>query len=438
MAMATIAANFASILSDMGMSARLIQKKELTDELRDTVFWINIVLGFTIGGIMALASPLIAWAFHEPALQTVLVFMSIAFPLGAAGSSPLALLERTGRFRSIAIVEICSAVTGAGTGIAAAANGFGIMSLILLILVTSALSTLLFWALCGWHPTLRWSYKEFRGLLPFSGNLVGHNIINYFARNADGMLIARFLGPTELGLYNLAYRIMLLPLQNLTDVVNRAFFPVFSGQQHDRTLIGTNYLKLLTFISLITAPLMLGLWAVRDPFVVVALGEKWRDCGALIAWLAPTGYLQSVASTMGLVLMTTGNTRLMRNLAAARSLIYLFAFVLGLSQGTVGVAKAYFFANLITSAISLHYALIEVDLGLLDAARSIFRPLVAALVMASLVFAADHWIIPSNIAPLPRLASLVVLGASLYVLSLTVGAPDLLVEVRRLVLRRSS
>ena len=436
--MATIVTNFASIISDMGTAAALIQKRDLTDEILDTVFWSNVVFGFASGGILALGSPLIAWAFHEPALQTVLMLLSLAFPLGSAGSSPLALLERTGRFRSIAIVEIFSALAGAGVGIVAASKGAGIISLILQTLITTTLWTCLFWVLCGWRPTLRWSRKEFQGLLHFSGNLVGFNIINYFARNADGMLIARFLGPTQLGLYNIAYRIMLLPLQNLTYIFSRAFFPIFSGQQLQPELIGRNYLKLLTFISLVTAPLMLGLWSVREPFVVVVLGEKWRDAIAIIAWLAPTGYLQSLATPMSLVLVATGQTRLMRNLGAVCSLIYLFAFVLGLSQGAAGVARAYFFANLITSAIYFHYTLIQVDLTLTDVARSIFRPLVGALIMASLVYSADRWLVPSSMPVLPRLACLVVGGASLYLILLAVGARDVLREIRRLLSQRKS
>lgn len=438
MAMATVATNFASIISNMGTTAALIQKDELTDELRNTVFWLNIAFGFSTAGLLALVSPIIAWAFGEPALQRVLLLLSIAFPLGSAGASLLALLERSGQFRSIAIAEIFSAGAGAGVGIAIAANGGGIMGLIVLTLVTTALSTSLFWALCRWRPMLRWSRKEFQGLLHFSGNLVGFNIINYFASNADGMLIGRFLGPSDLGLYNIAYRIVLQPMQNLTYVAHRALFPIFSARQTDLVLIGQNYLKLQTFISLVTAPLMLGLWSVREPFIAVVLGERWREVTAIVAWLAPTAYLQSLASTVALVLLATGRSKLLRNLGAVSVPIYLIFFALGLSQGADAVARGYFFATLIKATIYLHYTLVQVDLKLIDVARSISRPLVAAIIMATLVFAADHSITPANTPALLRLACLVTLGASLYLISLAIIAPGLLRETRLLLLHRNS
>ncbi|MET4322940.1 MOP flippase family protein [Bradyrhizobium sp. RT5a] len=435
LAMATIVTNFAMIIRDMGTSAALIQKSELSGELLDTVFWSNVMFGVGLGGVIALASPLVAAAFREPDIQPLLVYLALAFPIGAAGGSHLALLERNSQFRSIASVEIVSAVSGAAAGIAAALSGFGVLSLVFQTLLGTALSTSLYWVISSWRPTQRWSRTEFIGILGFSANLVGFNLINYFARNADGILIGRFLGSGELGLYSIAYRIMLFPLQNLTFVLNRAFLPIFSGQQHNPAQIGRNYLKMLQFISVVTAPLMLGLWSVRETFVLVLLGEKWRASADIIAWLAPTSFLQSVVSTTGTVLIATGKTRLMRDLGFICSLIYVSSFLLGLSQGVVGVARAYFFANLVTSAIYLHYTLIQVEMGLTDVVKGLWRPSLIAIVMTALLLGAQHTILPEEMAPTTKLVCLVLGGMALYSVLLMVGLRDVLAEMRTAIFR---
>ncbi len=435
LAMATIVTNFAGILRDMGTSAAIIQRGTISNELLDTVFWSNVVFGVILGGIIAVTSPLVANVFREPAIQPLLIYLSLAFPLGSSGAPHLALLERSSRFKSIAIVEIASSACGAALGIAAALLGAGVVSLVLQSLVSTTLSTGSFWLFSRWRPTCRWSRNEFSEIIGFSGNLVGFNIINYFARNADSMLIGRFLGPVELGFYNISYRIMLFPLQNLTYVLNRAFLPIFSEQQHDRARIGRNYLKLLQFISVITAPLMLGLWTVREPFVVVVFGERWHAASSIIGWLAPTGFLQSIVSTTGAVLIATGKTRLMRNLGIVNSLIFVLSFVLGLSQGAVGVARAYFLANLLTCGIYLHYTLLQVDLRLIDVALSVSRPLLAAVTMAALIVAAQHWIVPEELTVVLKLGCLVLGGAALYGIILTAGARDILSEMRAAILK---
>lgn len=428
--MATLVTNFASIIRDMGTAAAVIQKSTLSDELVDTIFWTNVSLGFVLGGIIAFSSPLIAAIFREPHLHSVLILLALSLPIGCSGATQLALLERSSRFRTIAFVEISSALAGAGVAIAAASMGAGVVSLVLQSLVGATLSTSLYWCTSKWRPTWRWSLDEFLRLLNFSGNLVGFSIVNYFARNADSMLIGKFLGPVELGVYNIAYRVMLFPLQNLTFVVNRAFLPIFSEQQNNPALIGKNYLKLLQLINVVTAPLMFGLWSVRETFVLVALGQKWVAASSIIAWLAPTGYLQSIVSTIGAVLMATGKTRLLRNLGSICSLIYVLSIVLGLANGSPGVARAYFFANLVTSAIYLHYTLIQVNLRLVDVARSISRPLAAALAMAGVVCIADRSLVPHDMAPLSRLAYLVMCGATVYFSILLIAARDMLLNIR--------
>jgi len=430
LAMANIVTNFAMIIRDMGTGAAVIQRTTLSEELLDTVFWSNAAFGVIAGTLVALGSPLIAWAFREPALGSILLLLAVAFPIGALGTTQLSLLERGGFFRTIAAVEIGSALVGAAVGIFAAWHGVGILSLIAQTLVTTILSGCCYWMLSRWRPSLRWSKSEFAGLLHFSGNLVSFNIINYFSRNADAMIIGRVLGPLELGLYNMAYRIMLFPLQNLTSVVNRAFFPIFSGKQEDKAAIGRNYLKLLRLINLLTAPLMLGIWAVRDPFVLVILGPSWKDAAGIVAWLAPTGYLQSLASTSGAILMALGKTKLLRNLGVVCAFLYLSSFVIGARYGAVGVAQAYFFANILTAAINLGATLLRVELTLVDLVRSLARPFLSAFIMAAVLIVAQNMGL-SQVAPIPLLAILVPAGSIIYALLIAVLARH---DVRELVM----
>lgn len=436
LAMATIVTNFATIFRDMGMSAAIIQREQLTDKLLSTVFWCNMIFGCAVGGIIAATSPLVAAAFQDSAVQPLLVILSLAFPIGASGAPHLALLERSSRFKTVAIIEVSSSTCGAAVAIAAAMSGVGAMSLVIQTLIGTTLSTVLFWLVSRWRPRVQWSKAEIVDVLGFSGNLVAFNVINFFSRNADGILIGRYLGPVQLGYYTIAYRIMLFPLQNLTFVLTRAFLPIFSGHQQNTALIGRQYLRLLQFIFVITAPLMLGLWSVREPFVVVVLGEKWRAAADIVAWLAPTGLLQSIVSTTGTVLIATGKTRLMRNLGFFGSFIYVTSFVLGLSQGGAGVARAYFFANLLTSGIYLHYTAIQVSLRLSDVAVSLWRPLLAAMVMVVLLISIESFILPASWHQIVELALLVVVGVAIYAAAMLVAARDIVADMRAAILKK--
>ena len=143
----------------------------------------------------------------------------------------------------------------------AALLGAGVYSLVLQILLSTLCSTAQLWLAAAWRPKLRWNRDEFRSLSKFSGNLLAFNVINYFARNSDSLLIGRFLDVASLGWYSMANRILMFPLQNVTFVIGRALLPVYSRRQHDLDQIAAYYLRTLALIATVTIPLMLGIWA---------------------------------------------------------------------------------------------------------------------------------------------------------------------------------
>ena len=71
----------------------------------------------------------------------------------------------------------------------------------------------------------------------FGGGVTGFAFLNYWARQADDLLIGRFMGEAALGLYSRAYALMLLPLTQLVPVASRVMFPVLSSSQDDHAAV---------------------------------------------------------------------------------------------------------------------------------------------------------------------------------------------------------
>lgn len=413
LAMATIVVNFANLLRDMGTSAAVIQRHTLSAELLDSVFWFNIGLGLCLAlSVLILAAP-VALFFKEPRLEGVLASLAISFPLTSSGAVHQALLERSLRFRQLARIELSSAAVALLVAVVAARHGFGVYSLVLNAISLAALATLQLWIASPWRPTMRWSGVELRSLWRFSSNLVGSQMLAYFTRNIDTVLIGRFLGALQLGWYNTAYRIMLFPVTNLSSVIARVLFPVLSRQQNDVAAFTTLYLRALSGIALITAPLMAGIWATRVSFVEVVLGERWLPVADVIAWLAPAGMLQSIGTTVGLIGMSTGNTRIMMRWSIVIAISTSTSILIGLPWGYVGVATSYAIQNFImflpTFAVALHL----VELRLRHLMRAVGRQFLAAGVMAAVVYVVGV-LIGAELSAVWKLAIQVVAGILLY------------------------
>ena len=382
-AMAMVVMAFANLFQNMGTSAAVIQRGAATKKLLDSVFWLNVWLSLAVGTVVAVTSPLAAIAFKEPRLQEVLLIGAMVCPATAMGATHLALLERASRFRTIARIEMSSAVIGLCVALLAALLGCGADSLIFQMLATSGSSTVQFWIVSRWRPSGRWDAKEVYGLAGFSGNLFAFNIVNYLSNNVDSILVGNFLGAANLGWYNMAFRIVLFPIQNVTNVFNRALLPIYSRQKFPE--IGHAYLRTLFVLALICTPMVAALWALRKPLVMVVLGDKWMPVADVLTWFGPLAWLECLASSTSLVLVAIGRTDILRNVGIFSSGLFMIVFICGVHLGIVGLAKFYFFADLISFLVTFYVVLKTVGLGMIDLVKSIWRIGVIGTIMGAVI-----------------------------------------------------
>lgn len=434
-AMALVVTNLAVIIRDLGTAQAVIQKKGLDEETKQTAFWFSCLMGLGVGLAVVLAAPLLAASYRTPEVAGILMLLALPFPIGASASVHQALLERQNRFATIARIEVTSQALGLVAGIVAALNGLGAYSLVVQALVAPILGTLQMWLASPWRPRLVFSRSALRGLWGFSGYLVGFQLINYFSRNADSFIIGRFLGPASLGPYTLAYRLMLFPILNLTLVASRALFPVMSRQQDSQEAMGRLYLRVLFVIACVTGPLMAGLVVLREEFVDTVLGSKWHEVADIVAWLAPVGFIQSLVATTGTVFMARGRTRLLFHLGIYSAVLMVSAFVIGVQWGVLGVARAYFIANVLNALPCLHIALRQVGLGLPDLAATIARPVGVTALMALAVMLAGEPLSSALPSELYRLVGGVLIGVGVYAVLTFVLNRTAIQEFRRFVTR---
>lgn len=406
--------NFALLLRDMGTASAIIQRNVLDEQTVLTAHWSNCFIGFGLAAILLALSYPLESAFQAPGLAPLLQLSALSFPFLSGSTVHQALLERSQRFATVARIEIIALLTGFTVAVASALLGAGAYALILQTLTVAVLSATQFWIASETKMTWGWSREHAKGLWGYSGNLFGFNLVNYFSRNADTMIIGRVLGPTALGPYSLAYRVMLFPLQNLTFVATRALFPRMSRHQHSPQELGNMHLRLLSVISFFTAPMMAGLFVLREPFVDVALGDSWGMVATLIMWLAPIGFVQSLVSAGGIVFQALARTDLLFRLGLFSSALHVIAFVVGVHWGLLGVAAAYFVATLINCVVALGVLLHLMQQTVPRLLGAVVPAIAKALVMATIIYFADIELRSVEWPPLLRLISLSAAGGLIF------------------------
>ncbi len=418
-ALLMIFVSFLAMFTDMGTASALIHIDQPSQKLLSSVFFFNIFLGFFLAVLLVLSASSIALFFANPPLEFLLQLISINFIIISFGVVQKARYEKALEFRELAMIETLAIFIGISTGIICAINGLGVYSLLAQTLVTSLLSVLALWIVAKWRPSLHFSFEDIKRIWGYTANLSTFNFVNYFSRNADNFLIGKFLNSSALGVYSLAYSIMLYPLQNISRVLLRILFPAFSTIQNDNEKFKRVYLKTIFFIALVSFPIMAGLVATADLLVAVLFGDKWLGLAQILMILAPVGIIQSIGTTNGSIFMAKGNTRLLLRVGIFSTVVTIAFFVGGLFWGVEGVAFSYLLSNMV-----LFYPVFRISWGQIGLSVSeglvVLLPLLAIVsIMGASVWGLGQWLDTLSLYPVVQLILMIVAGVVLYIALLT-------------------
>ncbi len=347
-AMAGIITVAIGMVNERGLGTAIIQKKSVPDSQVSTMFWASLVFGGILFGIGVGISFPFAKFYNEQMVKPLIIVMSTGFFIGAFGIVQKALLTKEMAFKKLAMIEMCAVLISGITAIVLAIFNFGVWSLVALSLLRDLISVILLWWYCPWRPVLHFSRRELNELLGFSASVLGNDVALYLVTNADITIIGKVLGKVMLGYYSLALNLVKMPVTRLSAIVARVVFPAFSELQDDLLSFKKSYLRSVTFISLITFPLLAGLAVFSGEFIQVFLGEKWRPMSTPLMILIPMAMLKSVGSIKGSVLMACGKPEIEFKWNLAYLLPLIAAVLFGTRFGLSGAAAAFTLLYVIT------------------------------------------------------------------------------------------
>ncbi len=405
---------FAAVFIDFGIGSAIVQRPEVEERQLRAAFTATVAVGGLTTLLIAAGAPLIVAVYHRPELAPLTRVSSAGFLLSSIGVVPRAVLMRNLQIKRLMLLDLLVLVVSCGCSVALAFAGAGVWTLVASPLVTAAGQSLLPMVTGPWRVRFAADFGRLRPLMTVSLNLLGFNVINYWSRNFDNLLIGRSLGETSLGVYTRGYSLMLLPIAQITGGLASSMVPMLSRVQDDRGRSKNLFLRALGIIALVGFPIMFGLASVADPFVRALYGPKWLDLIPILRVLAIVGALQMLTNPTGWLYVSQGRTDLIFRWGIFAGTAMIVAIAIGASLGSAySVAVSYLVVNIIlfVPAMALGGSLVEASIW--DVARAIQGPALCALSIAAIVLGVDwattHWM-PAWL----RLTTEVVLGGALY------------------------
>jgi O-antigen/teichoic acid export membrane protein len=361
----------------------------VSEALLSSIFWFNVGFGVFATAATVLCAPLVSAFYHEAKLTPILIGMAVSFLLSALTIVHNCLLQRHMQFVTLAKIEVAAAVASYTVAVGAALLGEGVWSLVYQVVTNSVVFLVLIWFASSWKPKLMFVWSEVRSVMNYSLNLAGYNVFYYFAQNVDNFMIGRYLGTEALGYYDLAYRLMTFPMQAISAVFAKVMLPYYAKAQEDLARFREGFMRAAVAIAFVTFPLMLGLLAVKEHFILTVFGPQWTPVITLLALFAPLAALRSILTTTGSIYMAMGRADMQLRWGVFSNLFIICGLVIGLQWGINGVAAGFTIASLLLMYHNFKIPLDLIGMPVRELAGGLRTTTVCSVLMYLSIYAAD-------------------------------------------------
>ena len=337
---------------DSGFSQALIQKLNRTEKDFSTVFYFNIVVAVIIYVCIYLIAPYIAEFYNN----NVFIKLTRIIGLNLIISS-LAIVQRTKLiinvdFKTLARGSIFSVCVSGFVGIVCAYCNLGVWAMVLQSVLYQILLTSFLFISLKWYPKLLFSFESFRQLFSYGSKLLFSRLLNTVCQNLYSIIIGKYYPSSNVAYYNTANQIAVFPSGHLTDMINRAIFPLQCELQNNIYQLRKIYLTFIRLSTYVIVPIMIGILVLSEPFIKLLLTDKWLDVIPLLQILCLANMLYPIMSS-NQMFNVLGRTDIYLKLEIIKKVFFVIILIITLPLGIVMMCWGICIYNIIEIIITI-------------------------------------------------------------------------------------
>lgn len=377
----------AGLFAESGFILAIVNRKKVNADDYNAVFWFNILAGLFFYVLLFALAPLIARFYHRPEMTALSRFLFLGFLFSSSASAPTAYLFRNLMVKERSTIMITAISVAGCVGVICAYFGWGYWGLAMQTVIYTAITSLLTWLRCPWHPSFNISFAPIREMFGFSSRQLLTSLFTHFNNNIFALLLGRFYGMQQAGYYTQGNKWTTMGYSTLSGMINGVGQPVLREASEDPERLRRVFRKMLRFASFLSFPAMLGLALVANEVIVLAVTDKWLPCVPVIQILCVWGACMPLATLYGNLFNSLGLPRIYMWNTISLGLAQLGCIIACYPFGLHTMLVAYTAVNVLWLPVWQYFAHKHTGLRLSDVLKDTLPYLLAAVgVMAATWF----------------------------------------------------
>jgi O-antigen/teichoic acid export membrane protein len=417
---------------DSGFSQALIRRDKCTDSDYNTVFIFNLGVAVLLLGIVYWVAPFVALFFSEGELSPIIRVLSISVILYSLSIVQTTKLIKKLDFKTLAKISLGSSLVSGIIAVYLAYHGFGVWSLVWRLLISQFLSTSILWLHNRWMPHRGFDFVAFKELFTFGSKLLFASFINVVFDKANSIVVGRYYNPVTLGYYLRADQISNLPSSQITNVIQRVSYPILVELGNDLDRMRNGFRKLIQVSTVIIFPIMCGLSAVAEPFVLTLLGDRWSPCILYLRIVSIAMMLYPLHAINLNVLNVKGRSDLFLRLEIIKKVVFIPVIAVGAFVGVLPMLWCFLAYSFFAFVINAYYTGCLIQYPIHEQIRDVSPVFILSGIMGLALFSVSIFLqIPEPI----KLTILVIFGAILYIILCELTKNQGYIQIKQMALK---
>lgn len=324
---AAIALALMETFSETGVSLALVQQDEEIDEYINTAWVISILRGVLIALVLVVLAKSVTDFFHQPqAMSFILLMAFLPVIKGFINPAAVEFVKRL-RFDKEFLLRSVPVLIEMGIAIPAAVMTRSATAIIFGMIGAALAEVILSFVMGRIRPRLAFSSTRATKVIRYGKWVTVGGILSWFSEQLDDILVGRFLGMTNLGIYQMAFKLAVLPSRELSGVFSKVVFPVYSKIAADKKRLRRAVVNTSKTMGVISLPIALILALFPHTVIRFTLGEAWLNAAPPLRILALYGFVIASTQAFSDMLYAVGRPNIAVNLriihvVALSTLIY--------------------------------------------------------------------------------------------------------------------
>jgi len=312
MALVTFVMGFMELFNDMGITSAILHKQGITKKQYASLYWINWIASIIMYLLLLVITPLVASFYEQSLLNTLIPLIGLNLILSAIGRQYKTIEQKNLLFNTISIIDIIGALLSLGLSVFLAIYGYGVFALVYSVVFQALFSNFSYFiiGLRKYGLLFHFKFHETKEFLKIGMYQVGGQVVNYFNRDLDILIIGKFFSADILGGYSLAKQLVFRPAQIINPIVVKVAAPALALMQKNIQELKSGYLKLINIVASVNIPVYAGIIIFAPWVVEILYGSGFDDIVILVRILSVYMMLRAIGNPVGSLVVATGRTDL--------------------------------------------------------------------------------------------------------------------------------